>query len=53
MISEDVSVAHPNASIVGMAFPGTFLLDRQGRVRPRFFEEFYRERNTSASLYSC
>ena len=53
VITEDVSVARPNASMVGMAFPGTFLLDRQGRVRSRFFEEFYRERNTSASLFSC
>jgi peroxiredoxin len=53
VIIEDVSVAHPNASMVGMAFPGTFLLDRQGRVRSRFFEAFSRERNTSASLFSC
>jgi hypothetical protein len=53
VITEDVSAARPNASMVGMAFPGTFLLDRQGRVNSRFFEEFYRERNTSASLFSC
>lgn len=28
------------------AFPGTFILDRQGRVTSRFFEDFYIERNT-------
>jgi peroxiredoxin len=37
-IPKYVSVAHPNASMVGRAFPGTFLLNRQGRVRSRFFE---------------
>lgn len=30
----------------GIAFPGTFILDRQGRVASRFFEDFYIERNT-------
>jgi peroxiredoxin len=45
-----VSVLQPNAGQVGMAFPGTFVLDRQGRVTSRFFEEFYRERNTTSSL---
>ena len=33
-----------------MAFPGTFMLDRQGRVTSRFFEDFYVERNTTSSL---
>jgi hypothetical protein len=33
-----------------MAFPGTFVLDRQGRVTSRFFEDFYFERNTTSSL---
>lgn len=30
-----------------MALPGTFMLDRRGRVTARFFEEFYAERNTT------
>jgi hypothetical protein len=36
--------------MVGMAFPGTFVLDRQGRVTARFFEEVYNERNTVSSV---
>ena len=35
---------------IGMAFPGAFFVDRQGRVTSRFFEESYVERNTAASL---
>jgi peroxiredoxin len=34
----------------GMAFPGTFVADRQRRVTARFFEESYVERNTISSL---
>ncbi len=33
-----------------MAFPGTFMLDRQGRVSSRFFEDFYIDRNTASSV---
>ncbi len=36
--------------IVGTPFPGTFIVDREGRVTSRFFEEFYRERNTAANI---
>ena len=35
---------------VGTPFSGTFMLDRTGRVTSRFFEEFYRERNTTANI---
>ena len=35
---------------VGTPFPGTFMLDTNGRVKSRFFEEFYRERNTTANV---
>jgi peroxiredoxin len=49
-VQKYVSVVQPNAGMIGMAFPGTFVLDRQGRVTSRFFEEFYRERNTASSL---
>ena len=30
------------AFMAGMAFPGTFIVDRQGRVTSRFFEEYVR-----------
>ena len=45
-----VSVVNPSARMVGIAFPGTFILDPQGRVTSRFFEDFYVERNTVSSL---
>ena len=32
-VQKYVSVVNPNASMVGIAFPGTFILDRQGRVK--------------------
>ncbi len=49
-VQKYVSVGQPNAGMVGIAFPGTFMIDSQGRVTSRFFEEFYRERNTASSL---
>jgi peroxiredoxin len=45
-----VSVVGPNARQAGIAFPGTFILDRSGRVKSRFFEDFYITRNTSSSI---
>jgi peroxiredoxin len=45
-----VSGVGANARMVGMAFPGTFMLDREGRVTSRFFEEYYVERSTSSSI---
>jgi peroxiredoxin len=45
-----VSGVRPNAAMVGIAFPGTFILDTEGRVKQRFFEDFYVERNTVSSL---
>jgi hypothetical protein len=36
--------------IKGTPFPGTFMLDAQGRVISRYFEEFYRERSTTSSV---
>jgi peroxiredoxin len=45
-----VSVVNPSARMVGIAFPGTFVLDRRGRVVSRFFEDSYIERNTVSSL---
>jgi peroxiredoxin len=34
----------------GIPFPGTFIVDRQGRVTSRFFEDYYRERMTTANI---
>ena len=42
----------PNIAKVtkGTPFPGTFLVDPQGRVTARDFEEFYRERTTASTM---
>ena len=45
-----VSVTAPSARFQGIAIPGTFILDPQGQVVDRFFEDFYRERSTVASV---
>jgi peroxiredoxin len=34
----------------GIPFPGTFLIDRAGKVTSRFFEEAYQERNTVSTI---
>ena len=34
----------------GIPFPGTFMVDRQGRVTSRFFEDYYWERNTVSNI---
>jgi peroxiredoxin len=50
LVQKYVSVVNPTARMVGIAFPGTFILDRQGRVTSRFFEDFYIERTTMSNL---
>lgn len=45
-----VSVFGASPLIVGTPYPGTFMLDSSGRVSSRFFEEFYRERNTTTNV---
>ena len=49
-VEQYVSVFGANPIVVGTPFPGTFVVDREGRVTSRFFEEFYRERNTAANI---
>jgi peroxiredoxin len=49
-VSKYLTVNAPRAQMVGIAFPGTFILDRQGRVTSRYFEDFYIERNTVSSI---
>jgi peroxiredoxin len=45
-----ISVVGIQERMRGIAFPGTFMLDRRGRVTSRYFEDFYIERNTTASV---
>ena len=44
------TVGEPNERLRGIPFPGTFMLDRQGRVTARFFEDYYWERNTVSNV---
>jgi hypothetical protein len=39
-----------NERVRGIPYPGSFIVDRQGRVTSRFFEDFFRERNTVSNL---
>jgi len=45
-----VSGGRPSPSWSGIAFPGTFILDPQGRVKSRFFEDYYVERTTFSNI---
>ena len=49
-VAKYVSVFGSSQAVVGTPFPGTFMLDAQDRVSSRFFEEFYRERNTTSNV---
>ena len=49
-VARYVSVFGASQLIVGTPYPGTFMVDREGRVTSRFFEEFYRERNTTSNV---
>ena len=40
----------PQNQLYGYPFPGTFIVDRQGIVTSRFFEEAYQERDTVSSI---
>jgi peroxiredoxin len=45
-----VTVTQASERFRGIPFPGTFILDRQGRVTARFFEDYYWERHTVSSI---
>ena len=45
-----VTVTQASERFRGIPFPGTFMLDRDGRVTARFFEDFYWERNTVSNM---
>lgn len=44
------TVLQPSERYRGIPFPGTFIVDRNGLVTSRFFEDFYRERRTVANM---
>ena len=45
-----VTATVPSTRYLGVSIPGTFMLDRQGRVTARFVEDYYRERRTTSNL---
>lgn len=45
-----ITINPVNERVRGIPYPGSFIVDRQGRVTSRFFEDFYRERNTVSNL---
>jgi len=49
-VEKYVSGVGARPEMAGMAFPGTLVVDLQGRVTSRFFEDFYIDRNTVSSL---
>ncbi len=49
-VQEYVTVTSPSERFLGIAYPGTFILDPEGVVTARFFEDFYQERNTAGSI---
>ena len=49
-VARYVSAFGANPMIVGTPYPGTFMVDSDGKVTSRFFEEFYRERNTTTNV---
>jgi peroxiredoxin len=50
LVAQYVSVVGAQQRMIGMAIPGTLVLDRQGRVTSRLFEDSYIERTTMANL---
>ena len=49
-VQQYVTMAQVAERYRGIPFPGTFMLDRQGRVTSRFFEDYYWERNTVSNI---
>ena len=49
-VAKYVSAFGAREMIVGTPYPGTFMVDSDGKVTSRFFEEFYRERNTTSNV---
>ena len=45
-----VTVTAASERFRGIPFPGTFIVDPQGRVTSRFFEDYFWERNTASNV---
>lgn len=45
-----VTVTQAAERFRGIPYPGTFMIDRQGLVTSRFFEDYYWERNTVSNI---
>ena len=50
LVQRMVTGGAPASRHIGMALPGTLIVDRQGRVTSRFFEDYYVERATMANV---
>lgn len=46
----NTTVPASNKAQYGIPFPGTFFVDRQGKVTSRFFETAYQDRSTTTSM---
>ena len=44
------TINEPTERFRGIPFPGTFIVDRRGRVTSRFFEDYFWERNTVSNV---
>jgi peroxiredoxin len=44
------TAGEPSERLRGIPFPGTFIVDRQGRVTSRVFEDYYWERTTASTM---
>ncbi len=44
------TTVNPESPLFGYPFPGTFIVNREGVITSRFFEETYQERNTVSSV---
>lgn len=49
-VQKFISVVNPSPNMQGIPFPGTFIVNRQGRVTSRSFEDFYIERTTVSNV---
>ena len=49
-VAKYVSLFGASEMIVGTPYPGTFMLDPDGVVGSRFFEDSYQERNTASNI---
>lgn len=49
-LNQYATVNEPTDRFRGIPFPGTFIVDRQGTVTSRYFEDYFWERTTTANI---